>query len=81
MNNGCYVDKKVSMYSILFAVISLLFAYLLCCLWISVSKNRDNYQQNYIFCLEEVMDCQNPLARALKLNVKGIWPLSSRRER
>ena len=54
MKNGSYVDKKVSMYSILCAVISLLFACLMCCLWVSASKDRDNYQQYYEYYKRQV---------------------------
>ena len=45
MKNGSYVDKKVSMYSILCAVFSLLFACLMCYLWVDAAKDRDNYKR------------------------------------
>ena len=54
MKNGSYVEKKVSMYSILCAVISLLFACLMWCLWVSASKDRDNYQQYYEYYKRQV---------------------------
>ena len=47
MKNGSYVDKKVSMYSILCAVFSLLFACLMCYLWVDAAKDRDRYKQYY----------------------------------
>ena len=37
------VDKTTSMYSILCAVFSLLFACLMCYLWVDAAKDRDNY--------------------------------------
>ena len=47
MKNGGYVDKRVSFYSILCAVISLLFACLMCYLWVDAAKERDRYQPFY----------------------------------
>lgn len=47
MKNGGYVDKRISFYSILCAVISLLFACFMCYLWTDAAKDRDNYKQYY----------------------------------
>ena len=47
MKNGSYVDKTTSMYSILCAVFSLLFACLMCYLWVDAAKDRDNYKRYY----------------------------------
>lgn len=47
MKSGGYVDKRVSFYSILCAVISLLFACLMCYLWVDAAKERDRYQPFY----------------------------------
>ena len=52
MKNGSYVDKKVSMYSILCAVFSLLFACLMCYLWVDAAKDRDNYKMYYEYFQE-----------------------------
>ena len=52
MKNGSYVDKKVSMYSILCAVFSLLFACLMCYLWVDAAKDRDNYKMYYAYFQE-----------------------------
>ena len=52
MKNGSYVDKKVSMYSILCAVFSLLFACLMCYLWVDAAKDRDNYKRYYEYFQE-----------------------------
>ncbi|MFQ7088112.1 MAG: hypothetical protein ACLRTD_27425, partial [Bacteroides sp.] len=52
MKNGSYVDKRVSMYSILCAVFSLLFACLMCYLWVDASKDRDNYKRYYEYFQE-----------------------------
>jgi ABC-type uncharacterized transport system permease subunit len=46
------VDKKVSMYSILCAVFSLLFACLMCYLWVDAAKDRDNYKRYYEYFQE-----------------------------
>lgn len=43
MKNGGYVDKRVSFYSILCAVISLLFACLMCYLWVDAAKNNSEF--------------------------------------
>ena len=53
MKNGSYVDKKVSMYSILCAVFSLLFACLMCYLWVDAAKDRDNYKRYYEYFQQE----------------------------
>ena len=47
MKNGGYVDKRISFYSILCAVISLLFACLMCYLWTDAAKDRDKYKVFY----------------------------------
>ena len=47
MKSGDYVDKRVSFYSILCAVFSLLFACLMCYLWRNATKDRDKYQPYY----------------------------------
>lgn len=47
MKKGGYVDKRISFYSILCAVISLLFACLMCYLWVDAAKDRDNYKVFY----------------------------------
>lgn len=54
MKNGSYVDKKVSMYSILCAVFSLLFACLMCYLWVDAAKDRDNYKRYYEYYQDRV---------------------------
>lgn len=56
MKNGSYVDKKVSMYSILCAVFSLLFACLMCYLWVDAAKDRDNYKMYYEYFQEMQLD-------------------------
>ena len=56
MKNGSYVDKKVSMYSILCAVISLLFACFMCYLWTDAAKDRDNYKQYYEYYQEQARE-------------------------
>lgn len=53
MKNGSYVDKNVSMYSILCAVFSLLFACLMCYLWVDAAKDRDNYKRYYEYFQQE----------------------------
>lgn len=47
MKNGGYVDKRISFYSILCAVISLLFACFMCYLWTDAAKERDDYRRYY----------------------------------
>ena len=53
MKNGSYVDKTTSMYSILCAVFSLLFACLMCYLWVDAAKDRDNYKRYYEYFQQE----------------------------
>ena len=53
MKNGSYVDTNVSMYSILCAVFSLLFACLMCYLWVDAAKDRDNYKRYYEYFQQE----------------------------
>ena len=67
MKNGSYVDKKVSMYSILCAVFSLLFACLMCYLWVDAAKDRDNYKRYYEYFQE--MDKQSSILRFFVYNV------------
>lgn len=47
MKNGGYVDKRISLWTILCAVFSLLFACLMCYLWVDAAKDRDNYKMYY----------------------------------
>jgi len=54
MKNGGYVDKRVSFYSILCAVISLLFACLMCYLWVDAAKDRDNYKRYYEYYQQQM---------------------------
>lgn len=56
MKNGSYVDKKVSMYSILCVVFSLLFACLMCYLWVDAAKDRDDYKRYYEFYQEQAKE-------------------------
>ena len=53
MRSGGYVDKRVSFYSILCAVFSLLFACLMCYLWVDAAKDRDNYKRYYEYYQEQ----------------------------
>lgn len=53
MKNGNHVDKTTSMYSILCAVFSLLFACLMCYLWVDAAKDRDNYKRYYEYFQQE----------------------------
>jgi len=53
MKNGSYVDKTTSMYSILCAVFLLLFACLMCYLWVDAAKDRDNYKRYYEYFQQE----------------------------
>lgn len=54
MKSGGYVDKRVSVYSILCAVISLLFACLMCYLWVDAAKDRDNYKRYYEYYQQQM---------------------------
>ena len=56
MKNGGYVDKRVSFYSILCAVISLLFACLMCYLWTDAAKERDRYQPFYEYYQQQMQE-------------------------
>ena len=58
MKNGSYVDKKVSMYSILCAFFSLLFACLMCYLWVDAAKDRDNYKRYYEYYQKMQLDTE-----------------------
>lgn len=53
MRSGGYVDKRVSFYSILCAVFSLLFACLMCYLWVDAAKDRDDYKRYYEYYQEQ----------------------------
>uniref|UniRef100_UPI003563C94B mobilization protein MbpC n=1 Tax=Bacteroides fragilis TaxID=817 RepID=UPI003563C94B len=57
MKNGGYVDKRISFYSILCTVISLLFACFMCYLWTDAAKERDKYQQFYEYYKQQI---ENP---------------------
>lgn len=59
MKNGNYVDKTTSMYSILCAVFSLLFACLMCYLWVDAAKDRDNYKRYYEYYQAQMSDQNN----------------------
>ncbi|KAB6377836.1 relaxase/mobilization nuclease domain-containing protein [Bacteroides xylanisolvens] len=48
MKNGGYVDKRISFYSILCAVISLLFACFMCYLWTDAAKDRIAKERNFV---------------------------------
>ena len=52
IKNGSYVDKRVTLWSILCAVFSLLFACLMCYLWVDAAKDRDNYKRYYEYFQE-----------------------------
>ena len=56
MKSGSYVDKKVTMHSILCAVFSLLFACLMCYLWVDAAKDRDNYKRYYEYYQKMQLD-------------------------
>lgn len=62
MKNGGYVDKRVSLWTILCALFSLLFACLMCYLWMDAVKDRDSYKRYYEYYWQE----QNKKADALK---------------
>lgn len=53
MKNGYYVNKQVSFYFILCAVIFLLFACLMCYLWVDAVKDRDKYKVFYEYFQEQ----------------------------
>ncbi len=59
MKNGNYVDKRVSFYSILCAVISLLFACLMCYLWVDAAKDRDRYKPFYEYYQQQTQECED----------------------
>ena len=56
MKTGPSVDKRTSFYSILCAVISLLFACFMCYLWTDAAKDRDNYKQYYEYLQEQARE-------------------------
>ena len=47
MQRSGYVDKRVTLYSILGIIFSLLFACLMCYLWTDAAKDRDRYKLYY----------------------------------
>ena len=57
MKKGGYVDKRISFYSILCVVVSLLFACLMCYLWVDAAKEKDKYQQFYEYYKQQI---ENP---------------------
>lgn len=67
MKNGGYVDKRVSFYSILCAVISLLFACLMCYLWVDAAKDRDNYKRYYEYYQEQAIEQKGNNRRSTKV--------------
>lgn len=54
MKSSGYVDKRVSFYSVLCAVISLLFACFMCYLWTDAAKDRDNYKRYYEYYQQQM---------------------------
>jgi len=56
MKNGGYVDKRISLWTILCAVFSLLFACLMCYLWVDAAKDRDNYKMKVYPVCRAVLD-------------------------
>ena len=66
MKNGGYVDKRISFYSILCAVISLLFACFMCYLWTDAAKDRDNYKQYYEYFQEHKYAAEEAEKKSLK---------------
>lgn len=70
MKNGGYVDKRISFYSILCAVISLLFACFMCYLWTDAAKDRDNYKQYYEYYQEQARE-QRGINKHLTLRIMG----------
>ena len=56
IKNGSYVDKRVTLWSILCAVFSLLFACLMCYLWVDASKDRDRYKPFYEYYQQQMQE-------------------------
>lgn len=56
MKKGGYVDKRVSLWTILCAVFFLLFACLMCYLWVDAAKDRDNYKRYYEYYLQQISE-------------------------
>lgn len=56
MKNGGYVDKRVSLWTILCAVFSLLFACLMCYLWVDAAKDRDRYKPFYEYYQQQMQE-------------------------
>lgn len=63
MKTGGYVNKRVSLYSILCAVVSLLFACLMCYLWVDAVKDRDKYQPYYEYYRQQAQERENQNSR------------------
>ena len=63
MKTGGYVNKRVSLYSILCAVFSLLFACLMCYLWVDAAKDRDKYQPYYEYYRQQAQERENQNSR------------------
>lgn len=64
------MDKRISFYSILCAVISLLFACFMCYLWTDAAKDRDNYKQYYEYYQEQARE-QRGINKHLTLRIMG----------
>ena len=56
IKNGSYVDKRVTLWTILCAVFSLLFACLMCYLWVDASKDRDRYKPFYEYYQQQMQE-------------------------
>lgn len=56
MQRGGYVDKRVTLYSILGIIFSLLFACLMCYLWTDAAKDRDRYKRYYEYYQEQARE-------------------------
>lgn len=59
MKSGNYVNKQVSLYSILCAVFSLMFACLMCGLWVNACKERDRYKVYYEYYYDQKEQQEN----------------------
>lgn len=56
MQRSGYVDKRVTLYSILGIIFSLLFACLMCYLWTDAAKDRDRYKLYYEYYQEQARE-------------------------
>lgn len=56
MKNSGYVDKRVSLWTILCTVFSLLFACLMCYLWVDAAKDRDRYKPFYEYYQQQMQE-------------------------